>query len=1441
MSSDTLPDAPVDRREPLADTRLSGPADAANREDGEATFTLEPAARAGLPRPVYELLHALSSLKITIVLFALGIFIVLAGTVAQTKMGNWEAVDRYFRTFIAFVEFDVFAPKSFFPNRPDAPLSIPIPFSGGRVLTGFFFPGGWLIGACMLVNLLAAHVLRFKVQAKGPRLTLGSVVLGFGMLLTWLVVASGDNKTGVQGQLQDVFLDGLWLSFVVGLFAGLAGAVYGVVQLDRRSRGVEWWTSASVGALLAGVLIFVLTNWEAARLQPESMRILWQLVKASSASAVLLAGCIMVFKKRGGIVMLHAGIALLMLSELLVGMYAEEGQMTINEGETVNYAQDVREVELAFVETMGDEERHIVVPESRIVREGAEIAAEDLPFRIVPLAFYDNSNLRKLTADERAPNARDDGDPRETQAEIDQLAFQRRRTELPAEQQRIDAEVKQLHERLREELRKTRDRLDERAARRKQADKAEQARIDREIAELEPRLQRQAAADYTVDLKRSTNGLESEIDVAALRVELIDDEGRPLGQWLFSQQLKDQPVVVDGKSYQASLRFKRKYLPYSVHLIDIEKEDYVGTATPKDYSSYVRMVDSETGFERDDIRIWMNNPLRYRGQTLYQSDYGKLPIVDPETGRPELETVDGRRQPRMREYTRLSVVTNTGWMLPYVCCMIVAFGMFHQFGVSLLRFLGRKRRQSLETPERVEMIEYVPTALVLLIAVSFVAGMARPASTGPEELAVHAFGTLPVTSQGRVKPMDSLARNQLVSITDREGFKKFETDEDEGKVFNDVRVASRTTPAIVWMLDTITRSDLANDYPVFRVVNLDLIEDLGLKPRPGFFRYSFNEIWPRRQLLFERYETAKVKELDDRNLDERKSIELYEALQTYFSMQLAFRDVESARKAGQSETEYVKYLLRFGETLDTIALATPGEGEEGPWHSYAREAGRMWMREYAAEHSLDSFAAVARKIAEDSRGDDEYTAMFDEVLGELAELAIVDDIARIALAERPEMPLLEARQRAMLILKSLDEAPPEFAAQVKAQQDVAARALRARPEPVHAETQRVLAEQLLTQIPKVLGDFELDGETPAEVLALHEVLAAYREGDVPGFEQAIEEYRDLLASVPRAEYDATKVVFEAWFNGLAPFWVGQWLSILAFVIAVVSWLGWTRPLSWAAFWLMAFTLLLATLALVGRVYISGRPPVTNLYSSAVFIAWGGMVVGLTMEAIYRTGIGTAVAGAMGFLSLGIAHFLAREGDTIAVMQAVLDTNIWLATHVVCVTMGYATTFIAGFFGLWYVAAGLCTPALDRERERNLVKMIYGSLCFALFFSFVGTVLGGLWADDSWGRFWGWDPKENGALIIVLWNALVLHARWDGMVKDKGLAILAVAGNITTAWSWFGTNELRAGLHSYGFTDGVLAMLGLAVALHLVVIVVAACIPKSAWLSFSERNRGTRIS
>jgi len=129
-------------------------------------------------------------------------------------------------------------------------------------------------------------------------------------------------------------------------------------------------------------------------------------------------------------------------------------------------------------------------------------------------------------------------------------------------------------------------------------------------------------------------------------------------------------------------------------------------------------------------------------------------------------------------------------------------------------------------------------------------------------------------------------------------------------------------------------------------------------------------------------------------------------------------------------------------------------------------------------------------------------------------------------------------------------------------------------------------------------------------------------------------------------------------------------------------------------------------------------------------------------------------------------------------------------------------------------------------------MVYGIICFATLFSFIGTVLGGIWADQSWGRFWGWDPKENGALIIVLWNGIILHARWGGLIRDRGLMNLAIFGNIVTVFSWFGVNMLGIGLHSYGFMDAAFKWIMFFNATQLGLIALGL-IPLRYWRSFRE--------
>ncbi len=361
----------------------------------------------------------------------------------------------------------------------------------------------------------------------------------------------------------------------------------------------------------------------------------------------------------------------------------------------------------------------------------------------------------------------------------------------------------------------------------------------------------------------------------------------------------------------------------------------------------------------------------------------------------------------------------------------------------------------------------------------------------------------------------------------------------------------------------------------------------------------------------------------------------------------------------------------------------------------------------------------------------------------------------------------------------------------------------------------------------LLDTFRTGTVNPA-ALAYAGFAHAWREGQPGQFNQLVELFRADLTK--RFAAPLEKCNAETRFNAAQPFYSSMTLYALAFFLALISWLVWPDALGRAAFWLVAVAWVVATAGIATRMWLEGRPPVTNLYSSALFIGWGSVGLCLVLESIYRNAIGSVAAGAVGFATLLIAHHLSLSGDTLEMMRAVLDSNFWLATHVVVVTAGYSATYLAGFLAIIYIVRGVFTRSLDRTTADALTRMVYGIVCFATLFSFVGTILGGIWADQSWGRFWGWDPKENGALIIVIWNAIILHARWGGMIKSRGLMNLAIGGNIVTSWSWFGTNMLGVGLHSYGFTDAAFVALIAFVASQLALIAVGN-LPLRTWRSF----------
>lgn len=381
--------------------------------------------------------------------------------------------------------------------------------------------------------------------------------------------------------------------------------------------------------------------------------------------------------------------------------------------------------------------------------------------------------------------------------------------------------------------------------------------------------------------------------------------------------------------------------------------------------------------------------------------------------------------------------------------------------------------------------------------------------------------------------------------------------------------------------------------------------------------------------------------------------------------------------------------------------------------------------------------------------------------------------------------------------------------------------------------------------PQTHGDHKHDWQRTGEVLleapqgGLPETIrqyaamsAAYRAGDVAKFNQVLGEYRASMQQLGLSK-ELNKAKWEEFFNRMKAFKRSMYVYMMAFLLVLLYWANLKDIWRVTAMRLLIVGLIVHSAGLIFRMVLEGRPPVTNLYSSAIFIGWGAVVLGMVLERLYRDGIGLVVASIVGFISLIIAHNLSLAGDTMEMMRAVLDTNIWLATHVVIITLGYSSMFVAGVIAIIYILLGLLTRMLSEQTSKAISRMVYAIVCFSTLFSFVGTVLGGIWADQSWGRFWGWDPKENGALIIVLLNALILHARWGGLVRERGLMNLAILGNIVTSWSWFGVNMLGIGLHSYGFMDAGFKWL-VAFVVSQLVLIGLGMLPLRYWRSFRDK-------
>jgi len=245
-----------------------------------------------------------------------------------------------------------------------------------------------------------------------------------------------------------------------------------------------------------------------------------------------------------------------------------------------------------------------------------------------------------------------------------------------------------------------------------------------------------------------------------------------------------------------------------------------------------------------------------------------------------------------------------------------------------------------------------------------------------------------------------------------------------------------------------------------------------------------------------------------------------------------------------------------------------------------------------------------------------------------------------------------------------------------------------------------------------------------------------------------------------------------------------------------------KILYWLVFSLVTLACLFTVAGIVHRSIIMDRSPIGTLYDTMPFIVGSGLILLLLIEWIHKKSIMLAVGIVFGVAILFLAKSfeIMDASDTLNPLVAVLKSNYWLSTHVVMITLGYMGGIVAGIIAHFYIIGRAFGVIADKETKRYLTTIVYGMLAFTLLFSLVGTILGGIWAADSWGRFWGWDPKENGALMIVIWMLVILHARLGGYIREIGLHVCSVLGFVVIVFSWWHVNFLGVGLHNYGFTS-----------------------------------------
>ncbi|MCB1236038.1 MAG: cytochrome c biogenesis protein CcsA [Verrucomicrobiae bacterium] len=703
--------------------------------------------------------------------------------------------------------------------------------------------------------------------------------------------------------------------------------------------------------------------------------------------------------------------------------------------------------------------------------------------------------------------------------------------------------------------------------------------------------------------------------------------------------------------------------------------------------------------------------------------------------------------PGDRMYSQFAVANNPADQWPLYALVVTFVGLMVHFGISLVSFLERASSAKSSDPPPVPAVATTPRAKsrYFRILVAFATLCAGSASAKDVEVSLESYAPWPKETVDTFRELMIQEGGRVKPVNTHARFTLLQFSGKSSAKFKTADGEAHKIDAAAWLLDVLFRPELAREMPIFVVDDSEAVAQVEIEMEGRRDRYSYADLVPGRAKLAQlTADYAKKQQLfDESDENEEYRLDRVEAM---------------VLRLGRNVSGFEYLLGQFG-------FARKGEGLVN------EELLPQELKDLDAKLDI---VELLEKMPEWS---------IDQLIRALQQPSGDDESARLVQASQQLFFFHANSGRGIALFPPTEEKKEEWLA---------------------------------------IGDVMLAGlaskaDRPWAVGQMKRVRALVdaAKGDAAGFGGALKTFADTQRAEAEARGEGAHTGLEVklyqgkyFTNALAWF-------ILAFVLLALSWLApgstFAKWMKWAVVACLVLGVAYDSVGIAMRCVIRHRPPITNLYDTVIFITAVVVLLALILEAISRIGVGLfigALAGAAGML-LSIRYEASEASDTMGQLVAVLDTNFWLATHVIIINIGYAAGMLACLLSCVYLVGRFFVVIQgdsgggddSREYYRTLSRMTYGIVCFCLLFSLVGTVLGGIWANYSWGRFWGWDPKENGALMICLWTLVILHARMGGYIREVGLNVLSVMLGIIVTFSWWGVNNLGVGLHSYGGLTG----------------------------------------